>query len=408
MVERKKILFIVEAMGGGVFTYIVDLANSLADMTDDGSPLYEMYIAYGLREQTPCDYKRYFDKRIKLIEVKNFTRSVSPTKDVKALFELKRIAKDVKPDIIHLHSSKAGALGRVAFSGLRIDGRRVSLFYTPHGYSFLMQDCSAPKRFVYKLIETVCGKLDCTTVSCSAGEHAESQRLAVRAAYVNNGIDCSKLKSSLSELKVKEHPFTVFTLGRICPQKNPSLFNSVAEAMPDVRFLWIGDGELRSELTAENIEISSWEDRMTALEDAVSGDVFILTSLWEGLPMSLLEAMYMQKPCVVSDVIGNHDVIKNGENGFVCSAASEFADAIKNIRKDMSTWLLKDESGAVFPVLKPTDGGETERLVKKAYRDVLEKYNTSVMAESYSEVYKASASLPQRSLDLKRAFENAE
>ena len=50
----------------------------------------------------------------------------------------------------------------------------------------------------------------------------------------------------------------------------------------------------------------------------MSADVFLLTSLWEGLPVSLLEAMYMKKPCVVSDVIGNHDVIENGRNGFIC------------------------------------------------------------------------------------------
>ena len=58
-------------------------------------------------------------------------------------------------------------------------------------------------------------------------------------------------------------------------------------------------------------------------------DVFLLPSRWEGLPISLLESMYMKKICVVSNVIGNRDVIHNGENGLVCSTAEEFADAIK-------------------------------------------------------------------------------
>ena len=62
--ERKKILFIVEAMGGGVFTYIVDLANELVNS-------YDMYIAYAVRKQTPKDFKEYFDKRIHLIKVEN-------------------------------------------------------------------------------------------------------------------------------------------------------------------------------------------------------------------------------------------------------------------------------------------------------------------------------------------------
>ena len=133
MVEKKKILYIVEAMGGGVFTYIVDLANELVNS-------YDMYIAYAVRKQTPANYKDYFDKRINLIEVKNFARAINPSKDIAAFFEIRKIAKKVRPDIIHLHSSKAGALGRLAFNG-----KKVPVFYTPHGYSFLMQNSSSAK-----------------------------------------------------------------------------------------------------------------------------------------------------------------------------------------------------------------------------------------------------------------------
>lgn len=115
---------------------------------------------------------------------------------------------------------------------------------------------------------------------------------------------------------LEQHPFTVFTIGRICYQKNPTLFNQIALAMPNVRFLWIGDGDLRNELTASNITITGWKERKEALKYSVSGDVFVLTSLWEGLPISLLEAMYMKKVCVVSDVIGNNNVIHNGKNGY--------------------------------------------------------------------------------------------
>ena len=76
MVERRKrILFVVEAMGGGVFTYIVDLANELVKE-------FDMYIAYGIRKQTPKDYKQYFDKRINLIQVENFERSINPARDL--------------------------------------------------------------------------------------------------------------------------------------------------------------------------------------------------------------------------------------------------------------------------------------------------------------------------------------
>ena len=351
MAEKKKILYIVEAMGGGVFTYMVDLANELVNQ-------YDMYIAYAVRKQTPKNYKEYFDDRIHLIEVKNFGRAIDASKDLKAFFEIRKIAAEIKPDIIHLHSSKAGALGRFAFNG-----NKIPMFYTPHGYSFLMEDCKPMKRIIYKMVESVCAKRNCTTISCSVGEHQETLKLTKRAVYVNNGINMAELQDIMDKTEKVEHPFTVFTLGRICYQKNPTLFNEIAEKLPDIRFVWIGDGELREELKSENIEITGWADRATAIRYAVNADVFLLPSRWEGLPISLLEAMYIKKTCVVSNVIGNRDVIHNGKNGFVCQDTSDFVKAIHVAQNDV------------------------EELNRQAYQDILSEYNTINMAGHYSEIY---------------------
>lgn len=354
MAEKKKILYVVEAMGGGVFTYIVELANALSDK-------YEVYIAYATRKQTPQNYKEYFKDSVHLIEVKNFTRSVKSTQDLKAFFEIKKIARKIKPDIIHLHSSKAGALGRWAFNG-----RKIPLFYTPHGYSFLMKSVNKKKRFIFKMIERFCALRDCVTISCSRGEHKETKKMTSKAIYIDNGINTKSLQKMLVKVAREENKkFTVFTLGRICYQKNPKLFNEVAKKLPDVRFVWIGDGELREELTADNIEITGWVNCRKALSYAVSADAFVLTSLWEGLPMSLLEAMYMEKLCVVSNVIGNRDVIKNEKNGFVCNSADEFAEKIKYI-----------------------ESNDCSVMVENAKKDVMERYNTAVMAEKYDKIYR--------------------
>lgn len=353
MAEKKKILYIVEAMGGGVFTYIVDLANELVDS-------YDMYISYAVRKQTPKNYKEYFDKRVHLIEVKNFERAINPVKDIAAFFEVKRIAAEVKPDVIHLHSSKAGVIGRMAFDG------KVPMFYTPHGYSFLMENYKPMKRRMFKLIESVCAKRNCTTISCSAGEHQETLKLTRRATYVNNGINMAELQEIMDRTERTEHPYTVYTLGRICYQKNPTLFNEIAESLPDVKFVWIGDGELRGELTSKNIEITGWAERSTAIKFAVNADVFLLTSRWEGLPISLLESMYMKKVCVVSNVIGNRDVIHNGQNGFVCSETEDFISAIEECE------------------------GGMENMKQQAHQDVLEIYNTKVMALEYSKKYNSA------------------
>lgn len=354
MMRRKcKVLFVTEAMGGGLFTYIVDLANELVNT-------FDMYVAYAVRKQTPSDFKDYFDERIHLIEVRNFVRSISPSRDIKAFFEIRKIACKVQPDIIHLHSSKAGALGRWAFNG-----RKIPLFYTPNGYSFLMQNCSGIKRALYKGIEIMCGWRSCMTISCSEGEHKETLKLTKCAAYVNNGINVKKLEELICSIgSTKKEIFTVFTHGRICSQKNPKLFNRIALAMPDVQFMWIGDGELREELSAPNIRVTGWVERRLALQYSMQGDVFMLTSLWEGLPLSLLEAMYMRKLCIVSDTIGNRDVIHSGYNGYVCRKIDEF---VKAIRK------AQDE--------------DISELLEKAYSDIICVYNTDVMSEKYSEIY---------------------
>lgn len=350
--HKKKILYIVEAMGGGVFTYIVNLANELVNE-------YKMYIAYAIRPQTPLNYKDYFDPRIHLIEVKNFRREIDVKKDFKAIVEVKLIVKEVNPDIIHLHSSKAGVIGRIAFNG-----KKIAVFYTPHSYSFLIKNYKTAKRMVFKIIEAVCARRNCMTISCGLGEHQETLKLTRRATYVNNGINIGELQQIIAHAQCVKHPFTVFTLGRICYQKNPRQFNKIAEIMPSIRFLWIGDGELRDELKSSNIEITGWIDRETAVHCAMNGDVFILTSYWEGLPISLLEAMYMHKPCVVSNVIGNHDVIKNGENGFVCNQTDDYVQAINIIQN-----------------------GEYQKIIEKAYEDILKSYNTEIMAKQYSKIY---------------------
>lgn len=357
MKARKKILYIVEAMGGGVFTYIVDLANELIKE-------YDIYIAYSTRSQTPINYLEYFDKRIKLIKVNSFTRELNFIKDIKAFSEIKKIESKIKPDIIHLHSSKAGAIGRIAFSGKKVD-----LFYTPHGYSFLMKNCSRKKRFIFKTIEKICAMRSCITIACSKGEYLEAMKLNSKALYVNNGININNLNESISKLELeKKHKFTVSTLGRICKQKNPELFNEIALKLPSIDFVWVGDGELRDELTAPNIKIVGWVERKKALEFVYKSDIFILTSLWEGLPISLLEAMYMKKVCLVSNVIGNRDVIKSNINGFVCNDVNDFVDIISKI--ELGNKNVNKNS-----------------IAERAYKEILSEYNTKVMASRYSEIY---------------------
>ena len=363
--KKKRILHVVEAFGGGVFSYLVGLTKSLAKK-------YDIYILYAIREQTPVDYESYFDKRVHLIQVKNFTRKIDPKRDIKAFGELKKIAKEINPDIIHLHSSKAGAIGRLAFNG-----RKIPVFYTPHGYSFLMENQSKKKCMMYKLIEGICAMRKSTTISCSVGEHRETLKLTKKAEYVNNGVDVQELQRIISEVPVdpKNSPITVCTLGRITYQKNPSLFCQIATALPQVQFIWIGDGELRSELTADNITVTGWVKREEAIALCMKSQIFLLPSLWEGLPISLLEAMYMKKLVIVSDVIGNRDVVHNCVNGFVCKNLEEYVAAIrKGVQMDTDCLIYIDH----------------------AHQEILSEYSLDVMCRKYDEIYQRALNACQK------------
>ena len=351
---KKKLLFVVEAMGGGVFSYIVDLSNELIEK-------YDVYIAYGVRKQTPSNFKEYFDERVTLIKVENFNRSVSIIRDLKAFFEIKKIKKEVNPDIIHLHSSKAGVLGRVAFA---FDNRPV--FYTPHGYAFLMTDTNYIKRKIYKIIEKICSLGGATTIACSPGEFKQSLMITKKTKLVENGINTSKM---ITFEDFKSDELDVVTVGRATYQKNPSLFNAIAKLLPNTRFTWIGDGELANTLNSLNINLTGWLTRDQAMKKMQSSKIFVLTSLWEGLPISLLEAMYLKKVCVVTDVVGNNDVIKNGVNGFICHSPKEFAQTINGII-----------NGDV----------NIEKITLNARQDILNKYNTKVMARKYTQIYQDS------------------
>lgn len=359
MSRHKKILHIVEAFGGGVFTYLVDLVNA----TDRE---FDIVIAYGIREETFENFEKYFSNRVKFIQIKNFTRGINPIKDLKALLEIRKVVKSEKPDIVHLHSSKAGFLGRFAVSSTKY-----KILYNPHGYSFLMKDCSTLKRKIYWLLEKIGTIKKCTIVACSQGEHAETLKLTSNAICINNGININKLKNDTKELKEKQinlSDIKICTVGRIGYQKNPELFDKIATKLPNTEFTWIGDGELKENLTSTNIKITGWKERKEVLEELNKNDIFILTSLWEGLPISLLEAMYMKKICIVSNVLGNRDVIKNAENGFVCNDEDEFIKTIGNIANNEYKY---------------------EEIQNNAYNDVLKHYNIDIMCKKYIELYKS-------------------
>ena len=353
----KTILHIAEAFGGGILTFVANLAN-------EQSSKYNVVVAHGMRYETHKDYKRFFKENIKLVRVENFDyfdQKISIRKEFAALKELRRVICKVKPDIIHMHSSQSGVLGKLASWDYK-----VPKVYSPHGFAFLKQDTAKWKKWFYKLIEKAFAMGNCTLVASSKTEFEEARKITRKAVLIKNGINTIILNPYREISVERKSTGVVGMVGRALPQKNPSFFNRIAEMMPHVHFEWIGDGKLRDELKSPNIHVVGWGPREEALEYVAKSDVYIMTSLWEGMPLSLLEAMYMGKPCVVTNVVGNRDVIEDGKNGFICETEEQFVEKIN--------YLLNN----------PTEG---KKIGKQAQKDVLEKYNIEIMSEEYSRIY---------------------
>jgi glycosyltransferase involved in cell wall biosynthesis len=115
------------------------------------------------------------------------------------------------------------------------------------------------------------------------------------------------------------------------------LFNEIAQSFAtdsSVRFLWIGDGELRQQLSAPNIGITGWLPRDEVMQQLQNLDVYLSTSLWEGMPLSVLLAMCAGKPLVLYDCVGNRDLVEKGRGGFIFTKKEEAVTCIETLKSD--------------------------------------------------------------------------
>lgn len=301
-----KVVHVVECFAGGVYSFLSNLTNELNKE--------EYIVIYGVnRDNTPNNFKEKFPSNTQFIPWKSASRNLNPLKDIKALWELYTILKKIDGiDVIHLHSSKAGFLGRIVSFLL---GKSEKTIYTPHAISFLRLDVSPKKRKIFIWMEKFASFFGGKIVACSQSEKEAIEEQGIKnVTFINNGIRplLIEKKENISD------KITIISVGRLSIQKNPKLFNDIALEFndnPNVQFIWCGDGELKSELTSPNIKCTGWIERKTLENYLANADVYLSTSLWEGLPLSVLEAMSIGLPVVLSDCVGNRDLVEN--NGFL-------------------------------------------------------------------------------------------
>ena len=342
---RPKILHITEPCISGVLTGISSLIENL--------PKYEHIILHGTQRVSPKLPNCF--KKNSVFLWKNAVPELNIWKDFLAFLKVLTIILKTKPDIIHLHSSKAGFLGRC---GVFLLGKSQKVIYTPHGISFLREDLTPKKKFFFQYLEQFAarywgGKI----IACSKAEQKIIEKAHISSICIPNGVKIPNLNNSKNLSKnlesesenltqILDHKtvnpseqkiWIVGTSGEIRhPQKGVNVFNQIAESCLDlpVKFLWIGTGKDQNMLKSPNIEITGWLNQEQVKEKLKNIDIYLSTSAWEGLSYAVLEAMSIQKPVLLSNCLGNLELLPQPEMGF-----ENGDEATKKIK----TWLKNPE-----------------------------------------------------------------
>jgi len=318
------IVHIVEPFAAGVATYIKSLTENMMDNTH--------IIIHGERNNLTAssEVKKYFPKNnVKFIRWAGVQRELNFKKDFNAMVRLIRILRRFKnADAVHLHSSKAGFLGRIACTIVGID----NVIYTPNGASFLIDDLSDFKVSLYKRLEQFASLFGGRVICTSKSERRAYLNIGIKASYINNGT--SILTTDEVKTVKNLNTFRIITAGRIVSQKGPKMFNELAKKFKELsnfEFVWIGDGVDKELLSADNIRVTGWLSAEDVQKEIKASDLYLSTSKYEGLPLAVLEAMNLKKCLLLSDCVGNRDLVRSGKNGELFTSAEDAEKKILNM-----------------------------------------------------------------------------
>ncbi len=362
------IAHVIEPMGHGVFIWVIDMSNKLVEAG------YEVTVLHSIREETPENWREMFDPRVNLIHVQ-MSRAIDPVLDTKALIGLYKNLKRISPDVIHTHSSKSGFLARAAGFLLR---KNHTLLYTSHAIHYPLIK-KFFKRQIYKALELLGYWLGGTIVACSKKEYdiilkeitfGNTERLI----RISNGIDVDQ--TIPKDYSQKNDKVKIGVLGRISEQKAPWDFATVAQSISakrnDVEFIWIGGGEPDDVKLLNNagVRVTGLLSRSDALKEVSSLDIFLQTSLYEGLSLALLEAQVAGIPAVVTNIPGNDEVVQHEKTGYVGNSNDELEKFTEQL---IDSAVLRQEMG------------ETAMRYSKQH------FSFDVMGDIYKEKYQAIA-----------------
>jgi glycosyltransferase involved in cell wall biosynthesis len=316
---------------GGTARYITQLANELPKHG------IETFVATGLVQGAEREDESA--QSIDLIRVPAMGRSIRPIKDHFARKQLDKIIAEVKPDIIHTHTFKAGYV-------IRMKKQPVPVIHTFHGHLLDDPEFSGLKSKLIVALERKFAKKSAklVTVGRRVADELLEQQIGSRNQFVNIppgvvAVNITTKAQALKNLNLETNGAPIVGwIARMTGVKNPMLALEVADAMPDTHFVMAGGGDLLEQVRATapaNVSVVGWVE---AADLFGASDIILSTSENEGMPVALIEAQLAGKPVVATDVGSVSEVILNHETGIVTNKnAGSIASAVESLILDKTT-----------------------------------------------------------------------
>lgn len=305
---------------------------------------------------------------IHIVTIEAMGREISLWSDLKALIKLYRIIRQEKPDIVHTHTAKAGAIGRIAawLAGVPV------IVHTFHGHVFHHYFGKFKTRFFIHCERWLSKIATCIIVISRLQKYDIVTKFKIteekKVVLIPLGLELERFllinKNDFflkNELNISKKEFLIGVVGRIVPIKNHELLLKVIKLLRDqrlrVHLCVVGDGELRNQLIEsarkkniiEYVHFIGWRLDMERIYAGM--DLLALSSYNEGTPVAIIEAMASQVPVVATAVGGVPDLITDGETGLLCTSddVTELAEKIRqiNLNSEMKQKILENARKSV-------------------------------------------------------------
>lgn len=370
--KKKKILHIAQS-AGGVAEYIYILIKNMNK---------EKYENFLICSDEYKSIQKINDLKINKYYVK-MVRNINITKDIEAIKEIKKIIREVKPDIVYLHSSKAGGLGRLAISK-----RKVKIIYNSHGWYFNAQ-ISKKKKMLYTVLEKILAINTDKIVNISESEYESAAHKKIancrKMTIINNSIDFEKFASGeenritiRNEYRIQSEDIVLGVVGRISEQKDPmttiQVFSELCKKYEKLYCMFIGDGELKKDIiqycTEKGIQdkviITNWIENTEKYIPSI--DIAMLPSKWEGFGLAILEYIAAKKPIVASEVGGIANILEK----------ATFAKLVKS--EDINGFI-----NAIDQIIQ--NYAEFQRRINDEYEYYKEKYSIKKLENKHEKMF---------------------